>query len=171
MSKKPQLPIADYITQQIALSGVAQKEIARELGYDKPNIITMFKQGSTKVPLNKIAPLARILGIDAIHLLRMAMLEYQPETWNVLEQIMGRQVVTDSEAFIVDLVRQAAGDRAVVPKNIEQEEQLKQLVSGWAADDTAHAIAAVKATERRKRQKEKQEEDQEQEQEEGQKTE
>lgn len=171
MSKKPQLSIATYITQQIALSGVAQKEIAKELGYDKPNIITMFKQGSTKVPLNKIAPLARILGIDAVHLLRMAMLEYQPETWHVLEQIMGRQVVTDSEAFIVDLVRQAAGGRAVVPKNIEQEERLKQLVSGWASDDTAHAIAAVKATERRKRREEEQKEEEEERKKEQQKAE
>jgi len=54
--KKSHIAVAEYLNQQIALSGVPQTEIAEKLGYDKPNIITMFKQGKTKIPMNKIAP-------------------------------------------------------------------------------------------------------------------
>ena len=66
-AKKLKISVAEYLTQQIAVSGVSQKNLADQLGYDKPNIITMFKQGKTKVPLNKIAPIAKILGIDRVN--------------------------------------------------------------------------------------------------------
>lgn len=56
---KPGMPysetsMARYLTKQIdALSGIKnQREIAAEIGYDKPNMISMFKRGETKVPLD-----------------------------------------------------------------------------------------------------------------------
>ena len=56
------MSVAEFIAAQIAMSDKTQREIALALGYDKPNIITMFKQGLTKIPLNKVAPLARVGG-------------------------------------------------------------------------------------------------------------
>ncbi len=51
--------VAEFLTHAITHSGKTQKLIADELGYDNPNIITMFKQGSSPVPLKKVGPLAK----------------------------------------------------------------------------------------------------------------
>ena len=64
--KKPGMPFADsaiakYIDKKIdELKGVkTQREIAAEVGYEMPNIISMFKRGESKVPLQKIPLLSQ----------------------------------------------------------------------------------------------------------------
>lgn len=149
MTKKIQMPIAEYLKQQIALSGVPQTEIAEKLGYDKPNIITMFKQGRTKIPLNKIAPLAKILGIDPLHMLRMAMVEYSPETWEVLESMIGQRMITDEEQRILNVIRAATANYPV-PMNQDREEQVAALFGAWAKHEYSVGKTAFDAAAKRK---------------------
>lgn len=130
--KKPRITVSEYLTQQIMISGVAQKEIAEGLGYDKPNIITMFKQGRTKIPLNKVAPLAKILGVDPIHFLRLAMTEYSPETWEVLEGMLGQRLTSTHEQEILTIIRDAAGGHDVTPVTDDDRQQLAELAASWA---------------------------------------
>ena len=69
----------------------------------------MFKQGSTKVPVNKIGPLARILEVDAVWLLRRALREYSPDLWEALEDTLGPRVTTN-ELEILGALRVATDD-------------------------------------------------------------
>ena len=76
-TKKPGMPFADsaiakYIDKKIdELKGVkTQREIAAEIDYDKPNMISMFKRGEARVPLDKIPLLAKALGVDPAHMFR-----------------------------------------------------------------------------------------------------
>ena len=69
ISKKPGMPFADsaiakYIDKKIdELKGEkTQREIAAEIGNDKPNLISMFKRGESKVPLEKIPLLSKALA-------------------------------------------------------------------------------------------------------------
>lgn len=103
--KKP-VSFADYIAQLIEITGKTQREIAQDMGYDRPNLITMFKQGSTKVPIEKVPVLAKSLGVDPAVLLARAMQEYMPETLRVIQQVMG-YTVTENEYEIVEAVRSA----------------------------------------------------------------
>src|ERR1700722_20655079 len=82
---KPGMPFADsaiakYINKKIdELKGVkTQREIAQEAGYEMPNIISMFKRGESKVPLEKIPLLSKALGVDPAHLFRLALEHYWP---------------------------------------------------------------------------------------------
>src|SRR5580704_11911538 len=82
---KPGMPfagssIAKYLDKQIdALKGVkTQREIAAEIGYDKPNMISMFKHAEVKAPLDKIPSLAKALHVDPAHLFRLALEQYWP---------------------------------------------------------------------------------------------
>jgi hypothetical protein len=52
--------------------GINQREIALAAGYDKPNILSMFKRGETKVPLNKALALAKALRCDPSFFFRLA---------------------------------------------------------------------------------------------------
>lgn len=99
----------EVLADLIDRSPLTQVEIARRLDYDKPNLITMFKQGQTKVPINKIGPLARILEVDAVWLLRRALREYSPDLWQALEETLGPRV-TANELEILGALRVATDD-------------------------------------------------------------
>lgn len=105
--KQIRMTVAEYITTMIEASGRQQAEIARDVGFDKPNVITMIKQGKTKLPLNKIGKMAMALGVDAVHLFRLTMNEYHHETWEVIEDIFGGEVLTENEKAILKAVRSA----------------------------------------------------------------
>ena len=87
MAKK--ITVADYLTAQIEVCGKSQKEIAEEVGFQKANVITMLKHGSTKIPLSRIPALAKSIGVDPGKLMRMALGEYQPKVLEAIEECMG----------------------------------------------------------------------------------
>ncbi len=91
-------PMAHYLTKQIdALSGIKnQREIAAEIGYEKPNMISMFKRGETKVPLDKIPLLAKALRVDPAHLFRLAMEQQWPGMKVVVDEIF-KNIASDNE--------------------------------------------------------------------------
>ena len=59
-------------------SDKSQIRMAEELGYDNQNMITMFKQGKTRVPLEKVVPLARALDVDPSALIQAWFTAYMP---------------------------------------------------------------------------------------------
>ncbi len=67
--------IAKFIDAQIEnLKDVkTDLEIANETGYETTFIISMFRHGLLPVPLDNVPRLARALGVDAEHLLRLAL--------------------------------------------------------------------------------------------------
>ena len=91
--------LAKFLDKRIhALKGVkTQREIAAEIGYDKPNILSMFKRGESKVPLEKIPALARALSADPTHLFRLGFEGHWPDLRGVIEEVFGRQMATRNE--------------------------------------------------------------------------
>ena len=83
--------VAKYLTDAIHNSRKLQADIAIEAGFPKPNMITMIKQGRSKMPLAKVKLLADALEIDAKELLRLCFEEYQPGNWAVIEEIFREQ--------------------------------------------------------------------------------
>lgn len=102
--------VAEFITGRIALSRLTQKELARRLGYPKPNIITMFKQGLTKVPIDKVPKLAELLECDPLMLLQMAMNEYKPEEFQAIMEVCGLPI-SKNERKILKIIRENSGNR------------------------------------------------------------
>ena len=78
-------PVATFVRHQIQVLGKPQREIAEEVGFEKPNIITMIKQGKTKLPLAKVGAMARALETDPVYLLKLCLSTYHAETWAVIE--------------------------------------------------------------------------------------
>lgn len=97
--------VAEYLTTLIEASDKTQKQLAEELGYENANIITMFKQGLTRIPLNKVGPLAKALEIDATDFLELVMSEYMPETLMALEPILNGITLTRDEYELVNQYR------------------------------------------------------------------
>lgn len=129
---KPTISVANYITQQLVLCGKTQTEVSNEIGYENTNVLTMFKQGKTKVPVNKVKDIAKALEVDSVYLLKLVMKEYTPETWSVISDIIERPIITYSEQRIIDVVRQCDAGLPVEPKTDEEKTELRELVKKWA---------------------------------------
>jgi len=99
--------VAEFITDAIIASGKTQKQISLDLGYDNPNIITMFKQGLTPVPLKKIGPISQALDVDPVRFLRLVMLEYMPDTYQAIEQVLGAPLLTQHEKVLIESFRKS----------------------------------------------------------------
>ncbi|WP_374335294.1 hypothetical protein [Methyloversatilis sp.] len=152
MAKK--ISVAEFLEQRINMCGKSQKEIADEMGYEKPNIITMFKQGKTRLPINKVYDAAVALEVEPMTLLRLALSEYMPETWAVIEQVIGNSIVTEEEQEILSLVRSNSGGLPLKPETEEEILEFKNMVRAWKKRSDAHADAArrrVEATPKNKR--------------------
>lgn len=107
--KTQTITVARFIKWEIAQSEKLQDEIASECGFTNSNIISMIKNGVTKLPLAKVGVMARALDVDPAYLLRLTMTEYMPEVWSVMESIFGRaSFVTMSELDLLGLLRQQA---------------------------------------------------------------
>ena len=84
------LKVAEYISAQLEACGKSQKKVAKEAGFTNPNILTMIKQGLTKLPIKRVNDLAEALGVNKAKLMRMVLQEYQPEILEAIEDSLGR---------------------------------------------------------------------------------
>lgn len=129
--------VAEYLTAQIALRGKAQLEIAREMGYENANIITMLKQGKSGLPLFRIGKLAESLGVDPVYLFTLCMSEYHPETWETMQQyILKQPMVTQNELEILEVVRSSKIPNPKL-RTAEEKRMLLDVVSKWRPDNAS----------------------------------
>lgn len=147
MSKKT-VSVAEYLTQQINMSGKSQIEISSDVGYPKPNVITMFKQGKTRLPINKIPAFAKSLGVDPVHFLRIAMSEYMPETWEVIEACLGSSLVTEEEQKVLDIIRTVSNGLPIAPETEADAQELALLAEKWRKRSEALIAAAQERIDR-----------------------
>lgn len=123
--RRSSVTVAEYLTEQIRLSGKTQHEIANEAGFNKPNIISMFKKGETKLPLSKVGLMAKALGVDPVVLFRMVMNEYEPQTWQAIEEtVLHQPVLTANEIEIIELLRTG---KVIDPKIVTREDEIRLL--------------------------------------------
>jgi len=122
------LTVAEYITRQIETCGKTQAQIAGEVGYDRPNLISMIKNGKTKLPVQKVGVFAQALGVDPAFLFRLVMTEYSPETWRAINEIQGAIPVTNNERLILEEVRKLAANRDPKLQSPTQHRALKAFV-------------------------------------------
>jgi transcriptional regulator with XRE-family HTH domain len=128
-----EMPIAQYLSKQIDIQrslGKSQRDIAVEIGYDKPTMVSMFKRGEAKVPLDKIPALARALRVDAAFLFRLALLQYWHGEEKVIAEIF-RDVLTRQEQALVHMFRAVTKGA-----DLEPDKAIERKIREWARDKT-----------------------------------
>ncbi len=83
--------VAQYIAAAIDRCGKSQLQISEEAGFSKANVITMIKQGKTKLPLDRIEGFSQALGVDPYELLDLVMSEYFPDHWVFIRKTLSSQ--------------------------------------------------------------------------------
>lgn len=99
-------PTAMMLTEAIEKSDLTQREIADRVGFKNANIISMLKNGETRVPLERIPALAATLGLDERQFLLLAIEEYHPGVHEVLVEVLGVPL-SDAELGIITMFRMA----------------------------------------------------------------
>lgn len=94
----------EWLGALIDVSGKSNKDLAAELGYTKPNIVSMLKNGDMKVPLPVVPRLASALHVDPGHMVRRALEEYAPEIADTLDEVAG--LATRDERKLLEIHRQ-----------------------------------------------------------------
>lgn len=95
--------VALFIQRRIEETGQTQKDIAFKVGFEKPNIITMIKQGKTRLPLDKVGLMANALETEPTQLFQLCMEEYQPATWKVIAPYMEGAMTKDELQLLKSL--------------------------------------------------------------------
>ena len=84
--------VATFLSKEIDNSKYTQKELADFCGFKTANMITMLKQGLTKLSVKKVAPLAKALKIDSVKLFMMVLLERDKEEYLSVVDILGQPI-------------------------------------------------------------------------------
>jgi hypothetical protein len=93
-----------------------QREIATTAGFTNPNMLTMLKQGHSKLPMqghsklpiDRVATLAAALEVDSKYMLRLALAQHGNETMvRVYDEVLGT-VVSQHEVGWLSLLREAS---------------------------------------------------------------
>jgi hypothetical protein len=100
--------LAAYIDRMIHRAGLKKVEVAKALGYERANVISMMTKGQMSIPLTKVPALADLLGIERRTLLNMVLREYNPDLLLVLCEVEGHNL-SRNEIEIVAAIRAASG--------------------------------------------------------------
>lgn len=83
---RPRNLIAAIMRVKIQSSGKTQAQIARECGLPKPNVVSMIKNGQTRLPLDRLAAFAKSVDMDVFELFSAWMANEYGQTWVELQK-------------------------------------------------------------------------------------
>lgn len=114
MTKKPHedTRLAKYVERRVLelKPTKTQAEIAKQAGYTNVNMITMIKQGSSKVALDRVPALARALEADPAYLMQLALEQAIGKTAaDAVIEIFG-EPVTANEVGWLQAIREASNN-------------------------------------------------------------
>lgn len=132
-----QCPVAKFVRQQIQVLGKSQREIAQEVGFEKPNVITMIKQGKTKLPIAKVGRMAKALDTDPVFLMKLCMNTYHPDTWQFIEPFL-ESALTKDEVMLLRTWRSFVGAPYVAALTDESKNLLTQFLLSLRTSSVRH---------------------------------
>lgn len=111
-----------------------QDDIAIETGFTRSNVLSMIKQGRTKMPFDKIEPFAKACGRDPEELLKTALREYAPELARLIGRVQGvpmfehGEVIIDTfNTAITEVIEEARAAHKEAAQNEVEQQQATRL--------------------------------------------
>lgn len=80
-------PVAREVTRILNATPKSQADITKEIGLKRSNMLTMIKQGRSKLPIRLGAPLARAAGADPKALVVLALKTYEESLVSTLIEL------------------------------------------------------------------------------------
>ncbi len=95
------------------LVGRTNEEVAGELGYRSANIISMFRTGKTRIPLEKLPDIARLMKLDLTALMPLWFEQYWGERADAKAQLkmFSSRLMSSNELAIMEGIRKVNRNR------------------------------------------------------------
>ena len=129
--------VSVFITSLIEKSGKTRKEIANEAGLGKPNMISMLKNGETKLPLAKLGSFAKAVHADPANLLKLCLAEYYPDVWSAIQEHLESALTTD-EFRLMRALRTATGSPYIACLHPDEKARFEDFLKLIAQVTTIH---------------------------------
>ncbi len=75
--KQVDLDLGILVREYRQEKGLTQLDLARRLGFDSPQFISLFERGLSKIPLNVLGKLITILGIPEKKIMKSLLKSYE----------------------------------------------------------------------------------------------
>ena len=109
------LPIRNYLSEHAVAAGLDPESLDGPSGSPK-HLFRLVLDGKAKLPLDKIADVAAIVGCDARGLFRAALAQfYGDDTIQLMERMFGPPERSSGEEAWISFIRRAAPDRLEPP--------------------------------------------------------
>ena len=73
----PNLPLGSYLKQRRQEVGLSQSEVARELGYSSPQLISNWERQLCHPPLSKLNKITKLYRIKSTQLIELMVRDYE----------------------------------------------------------------------------------------------
>lgn len=80
-------PVSVFLTRALEDSEKTQAQVAKEMGLAKGNVMTMFKQGLSPMPIRHIPSFCESTNSDVIELMTLALREYHPAMYQTFKDL------------------------------------------------------------------------------------
>lgn len=98
-----------------ATHGLTDQQLCDVLGFERQITLTLIKAGTMKMPLTKIPALARVLKLDAVGLMRVALSESDPDLSAVIDEVYDPMRLSAAEVNLITHLRKLSGGQAGAP--------------------------------------------------------
>lgn len=117
---QPLSRLALLVERITTTSSRSQREIADIAGFKNQNIITMIKQGESKLPLDRVPGMARALNVDPYELFQLALEQYYSHDVRAELLEIIPPALSKDERQVIDIIRQAQEKGAqLTPERVE----------------------------------------------------
>ena len=104
------LPIRNYLSEHTVAAGLAPERL-HGLSGSPEHLLRLVLDGNAKLPLDKVANVAALIGCDARGLFRVALAQfYSNDTIQLLEHMLAPPERAPAEEAWLSLIRRAAGE-------------------------------------------------------------
>lgn len=97
--------VRELVATQIEYLDLKPGEVASALGYENSSIISMLKNGSMPLPMNKVRAAANVLRLDPLFLARCVDAEGGFGLIETIETVAGRIALTENEERLIRTLR------------------------------------------------------------------
>lgn len=99
--------------------GKTDEQVAQEVGFDRVTTFVMIKQGTIKLPVQKVAQFASALSIEPANLLRQLLAEVMPDVLAAVDSMLCPVSLTANEVKLIQTFRHLTNGKDVTPVVVE----------------------------------------------------
>lgn len=100
------MPVKDVLQTRMFELGIKNIDLQKHLGLPSPNVISMMKKGTMRLPIQYATKVANYLEVDKLAFLRKVVEENDPAVWDALHEAVSNSIpLSSNELKFIKITR------------------------------------------------------------------